>query len=369
MPITLITGLPGHGKGVFSLDTINKLQKKSQRPVYYHNVKDLALQWHQLENPKDWVNCPEGSIILLDEAWQTFPLRPNAQTPPDYVAQLATHRHKGYDIFIVTQQPSQLDSFVRKLIDKHYHVVRRYGAESANVHEFIGLNPDPQRSRKNSIKHSYSYPKEVYTWYKSAEVHTVQTKRPLRIYFLWFGLPLLLAFAIYYINGMLNPKTGAIAEGLQTDITNNGSETNQLDSTQKSQTNKNPQRNDEGRFLTYIEAHQPEIKDFAFTAPIYNEIVQPKTAPYPAACVIMRNKCKCYTQQATVLSVADATCRQIVENGFFVEWQETPKNELQTTNYGTGVSGAGNAPDDGLTIGKNTTGMLSRASPDNSPAK
>lgn len=126
MAITLITGLPGHGKGLYSLDIVNKLEKSSGRPVYYHNVKDLNLKWHQLDKPQEWVNCPEGSIILLDEAWQSFPLRPNAQIPPDFVAQLATHRHKGYDIFIVTQQPTQLDTFVRKLIDKHFHVVRDF---------------------------------------------------------------------------------------------------------------------------------------------------------------------------------------------------------------------------------------------------
>ena len=162
MAITLITGLPGHGKGLYSLDIVNKLEKSSGRPVYYHNIKDLNLKWHQLDDPKLWINCPEGSIILLDEAWQTFPLRSNSQSPPEYVAQLATHRHKGFDIYIVTQQPSQLDTFVRKLIDKHFHVVRKFGAESAFVHEFVGLNSDPQRSRKNSIKHSYNYNKEIY---------------------------------------------------------------------------------------------------------------------------------------------------------------------------------------------------------------
>lgn len=313
MPLTLITGLPGHGKGIFSLDTINKLQQVSQRPVYYHNVKDLALKWHELKDAKDWINCPEGSIILLDEAWQTFPLRPNAQIPPKYVAELATHRHKGYDIFIVTQQPSQLDSFVRKLVDHHYHIVRKFGAESANVHQFVGLNNDPQRSRKNSIKHSYKYPKKVYEWYKSAEVHTVQTKRPMRIYFLWFGVPILMALSIFYINKMLNPKSGMIADGIQSGIKGDAKQLdkngNQLINTSQNQ--------GQGEILNYIEAHQPQIADMPFTAPIYNEIVQPVTAPYPAACVIMRNKCKCYTQQGTKLDTSESVCRQIVENGFF----------------------------------------------------
>ncbi|HEY0563837.1 MAG TPA: zonular occludens toxin domain-containing protein, partial [Methylophilus sp.] len=132
MAINLITGLPGHGKGVYSLDTVEKLRIKSNRPVYYHNIKDLNLQWHALDDPKKWIDCPEGSIIVLDEAWQTFPLRPNAQTPPEYVSRLATHRHHGFDIYIITQQPTQLDSFVRKLVDTHYHIVRKFGSQAAN---------------------------------------------------------------------------------------------------------------------------------------------------------------------------------------------------------------------------------------------
>ncbi len=361
MPITLITGLPGHGKGIFSLDTINKLEQVSQRPVYYHNVKDLALKWHPLADAKEWINCPEGSIILLDEAWQTFPLRANAQIPPEYVAQLATHRHKGYDIFIVTQQPSQLDTFVRKLVDHHYHVVRKFGSESANVHQFVGLNSDPQRSRKNSIKHSYKYPKKVYEWYKSAEVHTVQTKRPMRVYFLWFGVPLLMAIALYFINGMLNPKTGMIADGIQAEIKGKGGA---VEKTVGQQNNTSGQLNDQGRFLTYIEAHQPQIPDMPFTAPIYNEIVQPVHAPYPAACVLMSNKCKCYTQQGTKLQTADSVCRQIVENGFFIEWEHQDKQQPQQVTYDKTVYPAR----DGGSSFKGAAGMTSPVSPNNAPA-
>lgn len=357
MPITLITGLPGHGKGIFSLDTVNKLEQVSKRPVYYHNVKDLALKWHELKDPKDWINCPEGSIILLDEAWQTFPLRPNAQTPPDYVAQLATHRHKGFDIFIVTQQPTQLDTFVRKLVDHHYHVVRKFGAQSAFVHQFVGLNSDPQKSRKNSIKHNYPYPKKVYEWYKSAEVHTVQTKRPMRIYFLWFGVPIILALSVYFINAYLNPKTGKIASNMQTAIKGKGP--NQQFSSDRQITTSNYQPEKQ---LNYVEAHTPVIPDFPHTAPAYAELTAPKTAPYPAACVQMGNMCKCYTQQGTKLPTSEPVCKQIVENGFFVEWQQD--SQVQQNPIAEPVVYPARDVDSNFT---NAQGMGSRSSLLNAP--
>lgn len=358
MAITLITGLPGHGKGLYSLDIVNKLEKSSGRPVYYHNVKDLNLKWHQLDKPQEWVNCPEGSIILLDEAWQSFPLRPNAQIPPDFVAQLATHRHKGYDIFIVTQQPTQLDTFVRKLIDKHFHVVRKFGAESANVHEFVGLNSDPQKSRKNSIKHSYKYNKQIYNWYKSAEVHTVQTNRPMRIYFLWFGVPLLLAASFYFVNQKLNPVTGDIATGMKEQFVLERGAIDPLP-------NENPQQQQQQRpVLNYVEAHTAELVDFPHTAPAFVEVTKPVVAPYPAACVIMRSAgCRCYTQQGTRLDTSKDVCMQIVERGFFIEWEQKAPVQSQTAEKQQVYPAR-----DASSNFSQAVGITSRSSPANAPA-
>lgn len=359
--ISLITGLPGHGKGLYSLTVVDKLQRDSGRPVYYHNIKDLSLKWHELKDPKEWFNLPEGSIIVLDEAWQTFPLRPNSQIPPAYIAELATHRHKGFDIFIITQQPSQLDTFIRKLVDKHFHVVRIFGSEKANVHEFVGLNTDPQRSRKNSIKHTFKFPKEVYNWYKSAEVHTVKTKRPFRIYMLWFGLPLICALGVFGATKILNPKGGAISDGIQTQIHGDIKKNPNL-ATLKSTDN---QKQNEKKELNYIQSHIPLIEDFPHTAPAYAEITKPVNVPYPAACVSMGNLCKCYTTQGTKLNTSDAVCQQIVANGFFVEWQDNLQ-QSPTINEKLPSEKIYPARDDGRDF-TNSTGMSSRTSPSGTP--
>ena len=38
--------------------------------------------------------------------------------------------------------------------------------------------------------------------------------------------------------------------------------------------------------------------------------------------------CKCYTQQATLLPMDQSTCKQIVEKGFFMDWQQ-PQQPMQ----------------------------------------
>ena len=66
----------------------------------------------------------------------------------------------------------------------------------------------------------------------------------------------------------------------------------------------------------------PRLPDFPHTAPAYDEVTKPVRAPYPAACITMRGDCRCYTQQGTLLQTSRGTCMQIVNHGFFMDWEE-----------------------------------------------
>lgn len=72
----------------------------------------------------------------------------------------------------------------------------------------------------------------------------------------------------------------------------------------------------------YLADYKPRLQDFPHTAPAYDQVTQPVEAPYPAACVVMKSKgCKCFTQQATLMSTSEDVCKQIVEKGYFVDWR------------------------------------------------
>jgi len=64
----------------------------------------------------------------------------------------------------------------------------------------------------------------------------------------------------------------------------------------------------------------PRIPGLPQTAPRYDEVTKPTTAPYPAACVSMGSRCDCYTQQGTKLQTPADLCKQIVAGGFFQDW-------------------------------------------------
>lgn len=352
--ISLITGLPGHGKGVFGLDTVIKKAESENRTVYYHGVNDCKIpNWIELDSPENWYKVPNGSIVFLDEAQRLFRARANGSSVPPHVSELETHRHKGLDLYIVTQHPMLLDGNVRRLVENHKHIIRKFGRESAVVHEWFNVNERPDKSRKDSIKKDYSYNKDIYQFYKSAEVHTVKKSIPLR-YWLMFIAPMLalgLAWYGYQMIGKVGKNTN---DALPTD---SGLINRAPDSKTNKENIKTPEQ--------YLAESTPRFKEIAYSAPKYDEITKPVTAPYPAGCVVSKSKgCHCYTQQATPLEVSNDMCMSIVKNGYFIDWK-TATNEPQSVKTSQGVSGAGKAPDDSFTLAQNSNGLLSRSSPNN----
>lgn len=316
--IALLTGLPGHGKGVYGIDYIKTKAERENRQVYYSGIPDLKLPWIELPDATKWFECPPGSIVFIDECQRVFRPRATGSHVPEYVSRLETHRHQGLDLFLVTQHPMLVDGNVRRLVDKHFHIVRKFGMQKAVVHEFPQLVEQPHKSRAGSVRHDYSYNKAIYGLYKSAELHTVKRQLPMR-YIMLFVIPFLIAGLAYAAYRVLDPYKQHTHKPAPETVEQQGTIT---------RAKSTPHTPD------YFEARTPRIDGLPHTAPVYDAILTPKQAPYPAACVIIRQHCTCYSQQATRLNTDDSTCRQIVANGYFVDWQD-PKDERLSQNTQT----------------------------------
>lgn len=330
MPIHLQTGLPGSAKTLRLIGYVKQLAERENRTVYYHGITDLQLSWLPLPDPKKWFELPEGAIIFIDECQDLFPVHETKLASLDYVLQLAKHRHRGYDLFLITQHPMNIHAFVRRLIDKHWHNIRAFGMQASNVHEWNRVIDYPEKTKNDSQKTIYKFSKEAFKYYKSAEVHTIQRKIPKRVFWL-LVIPFLLVGFGYVAWTKLSPKHNRdLVLGKNAAQTQQGvNAANQLASNQQQ-----PK-------LNYIQAHVPLLADFPHTAPAYAEVVKPAQAPYPAACINSKSQgCNCYTQQGTKLIVSASTCIQIVENGFFVEWNQNQSSEAKPLiNKQSGVSG------------------------------
>lgn len=330
--ITLGTGLPGNGKTLFMLWYIADKAKREQREVYYSGISIVdreALPWTEFK-AEEWMTLPKGAIILIDEAQFVFPKKPNGSKLPDYYEKLATHRHSGYDIYLITQHPSLVDNFVRQLVGQHFHSVRKFGMERATIYEWSAANPAPQSvaSQKSAIPLKWAYPKEVYGWYKSAEVHTVKKGIPAKVYLaaalivavVGVGYWSLMQYqargetkpAVHSVDAPA-PGAGGGAGGSMPVAPGGPGGREPFDPVEDAK--------------HYVQMATPRVAGLPHTAPKYDEITQPVRAPVPAACLQVGSvsspkgiTCKCYSQQGTPMDVEFNMCIEFARNGYFQDF-------------------------------------------------
>lgn len=322
----LNTGTPGAGKSLFTIWTVEKRRQSDNkelhdkwvesgsdvdvpalvRDVYYFNINVKKLPWIKLAKPEDWLNCPIGSLIVFDECQEAFPPRANSSTPPKYVSELAKARHGGYDIYFITQHPTFVDPYVRKLAEEHNHLMRPWGAKKAVVHTWKGVKDNCDKSRKDSLTSSFSYPKEVFTWYKSAEVHTHKFKVPKKVIAMLL-IPFLIAACVYgvyrYFNSKINPT-------LKPAITNSAIGTNGFPIGKQ----------DKPAYVFDAASFRPRIDDVPWSAPRYDELTKPTIAPQVVGCIVFQGMCKCLTQQGTTHHATMQFCLATLENGIFQDF-------------------------------------------------
>lgn len=349
--ITLGTGLPGNGKTLYMLWYIKQKADKEKREVYYHNVKDLNAQavgdW-QTFDPEKWMDLPYGSIIFIDECQEIFPRKPNgAQLPPHY-EELAKHRHKGFDIYLVTQHPTLVDNFVRRLVGQHFHSVRKFGMQRATIYEWSSCNPAPETpaSQKSAIPLKWAYPKEVFGWYKSAEVHTVKRSIPAKLFLAVAFVLAVLAVGWWALDRFQtrNQKAPDTIHG------ENQSAAPGAVSGASAAPGREP-------FDPIADARQyaamttPRVEGLPHTAPKYDSLTAPVRVPVPAACIqvgqVGRSKhvsCKCFTQQATPMAVEFNMCVEFARNGYFQDF-DAERDRGQDERTAKGVEVLADKPD------------------------
>ncbi len=326
--IYLTTGANGAGKTLITLRDVRAQQIKENRPVYYHGfemdeAKALEFGWQKFD-PKKWQDLPDGSICIMDECQNEFPLRRSGSDVPDYVQAIAQHRRRrGFDFWMICPHPSLIDVFVRRLIDKpsyHRHLKRTFGADMVSVLRFSAPDmkcEEPAASSRAEVS-MVGYPKEVYGWYKSASLHTGKKRVPRAVYFVAAAAVAVPAMMYFAVTGLYDNTT---------------KQAKQAQPEQAAPTGQLPP----GQLRTsapatvgeYVQARVPRLPDFPQSAPLYDDVTKPTEAPYPAACVKMGDTCKCYTQQATLLRVSFDVCVQIVTQGFFMDWKRQDNDRQQ----------------------------------------
>lgn len=121
--IRLFTGLPGSFKTCHAVRVIREAVAAG-RPVFVSNLEGLNVPGVEVwDDPKQWEALPVGALLVVDEAQRYWRASRDLNIPPEIVA-LETHRHKGIDFLLTTQQPGYLLKHLRGLVGEHVHHMR-----------------------------------------------------------------------------------------------------------------------------------------------------------------------------------------------------------------------------------------------------
>lgn len=326
MPINFVTGLPRTGKTLFTFIQVIDRAKKENRPVYYCNIPEVTIPgWIEIDHPDKWMECPNDSIIIVDELQDFWGDASPGTKVPLPILELSKHGKRGIDFYFITQDPTLVHKTPRKLCETHWNVIRAFGTEKAMAHKFSRMQTDPEKVKNKADKYPWSYPKEAFgkkdkagnwitkPWYKSADVHNIRRQIPLKLIaipggILVAGLAVWIAFSFFgnFVENAKNPTGAKSAVGAKPASAASGANVPTI---------AKPASAEE-----YVLARLPRLPSFPHTAPVYDEVTKPTHAPYPAACVQSASVCKCYTQQGTLLRVEVSVCARIVAEGFFIDW-------------------------------------------------
>jgi zona occludens toxin len=329
--ITLITGLPGHGKTYFVVGhLIDRLNADGARMVYQDGIPELTKGWHPTDGAK-WPSLPENSIIVIDEAQRIFRPASSGAAIPDYISGLETHRHKGLDIVLMTQDARMLHANVRRLAGEHYHLHRPMQQSWANVYRWDGVREEVNDSAKSLAQvERIMFSKDVYAQYKSATAHHVKARWPWQL-FAVPGLIVLIISLVWYalrspqkaVEDITGKKKGTSASQIA-EAAKQGGDVNVAPGIKLPPPPFDPDTLTEKR-LRLLEQRLALVQDEPHTAERYAALTRPKVVPAIRACAATLHgaqgwRCTCFLPNGSPLPVSEDACWRHIREGSWYDW-------------------------------------------------
>lgn len=326
--LTLITGMPGNGKTLRAMALIEEEWKRNQDDVkkgkaterqFFTNIAGATRE----ENPdafpfvqkmpadNDWTKLPDGSFVVYDEAHADghtpdlerygtlFPStgKPGESNDPRIRA-MSTHRHRGFDIVLITQWPSKIHHQVRSLVGKHIHMNRSMGLQAAGVYTWTRVQVDPydEKAREKGEEEVWSFDKSLYHRYKSSTLHTSAHK---------FKFPKKIK------NGLITATTLVVMlvvfwkwMGWDVSVFFGGGESPQTEAREASPA---------GSPVTMFRPQSSD--DAASTAPLgtgVHDVLTTAPAPSLMGCVSSDRGCRCFNVDGFQIDMSTAQCNDVL---------------------------------------------------------
>lgn len=345
--IHLLTGLPGSGKSLRTVHYVDAFLKEG-RPVYVCGVDGITMPGVMpLDDPNTWESLPDGSVIVVDEAQKLWPSRRGAEPIPP-VRALSEHRHQGKDFVLVTQHPAMVDSYVRRLVGRHEHLVRKFGLAAAQIYSWNEVQDDPSQSSARELAEEtlWSYPKHLFAYYKSATMHTVKRRVPKSLIVIAAAAILIPALAWSAYSTITGWSEEPEEPTAPLEAGNVGLPTLPALGARGAQAPAS---------LEYAVMHTPRVPGVAWSAPVYDRFeIQDYPRPH---CIIAgdqrieRITCRCYTQQVTPMEMPDSMCISIARFGAWDPRKPPMQSRDESARYSEPVAWNGGSREPPVGVG------------------
>jgi hypothetical protein len=222
-----------------------------------------------------------------------------------------------------------LDSYVRKLVGNHQHILRQFGSKTAKIVNWGECYDDPQAqgTRDRGTAQLWRYDKSLYSLYKSATLHTVKRKIPLRLKLIP-ALLLVVAVLAYYSYSSITAlatvsptATAASAQGFESD--------GDVVPGQRVQGSQDRFSSPEA----YLKAHVPRFAAIPGSAPVFDGR-QAVSQPQLFCAAREDGYCICHTEQGTRYPLERRECYLMATQGRYDPY----KQPMETTQQNASAS-------------------------------
>jgi len=223
------------------------------------------------------------------------------------VQKISKVRHYGMDFLLTTQDPCNMSAYVRRLVDKHVHTIRKFGTQVVQRYTWGRCIDDPysRREQKNAVVDVGTLPSKVFELYKSSQLHTMKRRIPMKVYLLGVAVVVALVACVMVpvmLHRMQKKSTEAVAGGSLVKP-NAAPHADAVDASLR--------HTDMAKWM------RPRVAGLPWSAPMFDKLeVQAQPRLY---CVESNDdgRCLCDTEQGTRYDVPLATCHQIVHGGLY----------------------------------------------------
>lgn len=311
------------------IERINKeysLTLNLLKPVrtIYTNIIGLEMDAVQpLPLDADWRTLPDGSYVVIDEI-QNIPIFSSESRSVDpIVKELTIHRHRGFDIIGITQFPDLVHKNFRALTGHHRHLVNSFGLKRSTQYEWSTVKLDPNAFKNKAtaeIKSTFTFPKDLYKYYRSATAHTHKRRLPWRfILIMLFALTCcvtLFTCTFSNDNNMIKKiATGGKNEPAPKNINNSSSPSTDINQTSSSL----PTTDDDADTSS---ASDPAVSDLPASYDASDPFAySPNFTPEPvnhrafSGCFCSKKSCAAYDNQGTkIREINSKVCKDLMHD-------------------------------------------------------